>query len=156
MGVIDDTFLKYYQILTALRRGSLGPVSAAQLGLSLCQVRFQFVLSNLALANRNLPAIIWCFASRTRLASEQSRIDVSVSAVRYRALVFAAPQYFVAGNRLTECRGAVSVGAVSSVRGDATQILTVPSRGVSCIGSQGKQTRDGRMILSDEAKGVSL
>jgi hypothetical protein len=43
-----------------------------------------------------------------------------VSAVRNRALVFAAPQYFVAGNRLTECRGAVSVGAVSSVRGDAT------------------------------------
>ncbi len=57
-----------------------------------------------------------------------------MSAVRYRALVFAAPQYFVAGNRLTECRGAVSVGAVSSARGDATQILTVPSRGCPVSG----------------------
>ncbi len=70
MGVIDDTFLKYYQILTALRRGSLGSSFSGGLGLSRRQVRFQFVLSNLALANRNLPAIIWCFVSRTRLASE--------------------------------------------------------------------------------------
>jgi hypothetical protein len=29
------------------------------------------ILSNFALANGNLPAIIWCFASRTRLASVQ-------------------------------------------------------------------------------------
>jgi hypothetical protein len=28
-----------------------------------------FVFSNLALANRDLPAIIWCFARRTRLAN---------------------------------------------------------------------------------------
>jgi len=62
-----------------------------------------------------------------------------VSAVRNRALVFAAPQYFVAGNRLTECRGAVSVGAVSSVRGDATSSSYRSFEGVSCIGSQGKR-----------------
>jgi hypothetical protein len=30
---------------------------------------FNLFASNFALANWNLPAIIWCFASRTRLAS---------------------------------------------------------------------------------------
>jgi hypothetical protein len=46
--------------------------------------------------------------------------------VRYRAFVFAAPQYFVAGNRSTECRGAVSVGAVSPAHGDASQKILAP------------------------------
>jgi hypothetical protein len=73
---------------------------------------------NFALANSDLPAIIWCFASRISLAI--SKIDVSVPAVRYRALVFAAPRYFVAGNRSTEYRGAVSIGAVLPRRGGAS------------------------------------
>src|ERR1700694_4388895 len=57
-----------------------------------------------------------------------SRIDVSVSAVGYRAFVFAASRHFVAGNRSTECRGAVSVGASLLARGDASEILTVTSK----------------------------
>jgi hypothetical protein len=40
-------------------------------------------------------------------------IGISVLAVRYRAFVFAAPPYFVAGNRPAKYRGAVSVGALS-------------------------------------------
>jgi hypothetical protein len=58
--------------------------------------------------------MIWCFACRMRLAMcsrMNSRIDVSVLAVEYRAFVVAAPPYFVAGNRLSKYRGAVSVGA---------------------------------------------
>lgn len=51
-------------------------------------------------------------------------------AVRYRAFVFAAPQYFVAGNRPTEFRGAVSVGTVSSARGDASKNSYRPFEGV--------------------------
>jgi len=91
-----------------------------------------------------------------------------VWAVGYRAFVFAASPYFVAGNRSTECRGAVSVGVVSPARGDASKNSYRPLRGcpvsgvwyrvsgVECPVYQGKQTRDGRIILSDEAKGVSL
>jgi len=81
----------------------------------------------LALANRKLPAIIWCFVNRIRLAMS-SRIDVSVSAVGYRAFVFAASRHFVAGNRSTKCGGAVSVGASLLARGDASKILTVALR----------------------------
>jgi hypothetical protein len=54
-----------------------------------------------------------------------SRIDVAVSAVRLRAFVFAASRYFVAGNRPTEYRGAVSVGAAFTLRVDVSGILTV-------------------------------
>lgn len=57
-----------------------------------------------------------------------SRLDVSVSAVGYRAFVFAASRHFVAGNRSTEGRGAVSVGVSLLARGDASEILTVTSR----------------------------
>src|ERR1019366_3646597 len=78
--------------------------------------------------------------------------DVSVSAVRYRAFVFAAPPYFVAGNRPPECRGAVSVCAVCLRAATPARILTVPLRGcpvaVSCVPGQGKQTSGGRIILS--------
>src|ERR1019366_9892887 len=78
--------------------------------------------------------------------------DVSVSAVRYRAFVFAAPPYFVAGNRPPECRGAVSVCAVGLRAATPARILTVPLRGcpvaVSCVPGQGKQTSGGRIILS--------
>ena len=49
----------------------------------------------------------------------RTKVEVSVLAVRYRAFVFAAPQCFVTGNRPMECRGAVSVGKVSS----ASQLL---------------------------------
>jgi hypothetical protein len=98
-----------------------------------------FVFNNLALANWYLPAIIWCFACRTRLAS--SKIDVSVSAVRYRALVFAAPRYFVAGNRPTEFRGAVSVGAVSPARGAVSKKFLPSFEGVSCIPGQTDKRR---------------
>jgi len=57
-----------------------------------------------------------------------SRIDVSVPAVGYRAFVFAASRHFVAGNRSTECGGAVSVGASLLVRGGVSKILTVALR----------------------------
>jgi hypothetical protein len=66
---------------------------------------------NFSLANWNLPAIIWCFVTRTGMAIVEE-IDVSVS-VRYRAFVLAAPQHFAAENFAAECRGAVSVGVVS-------------------------------------------
>jgi hypothetical protein len=71
------------------------------------------LFSNLALANRNLPDIIWCFVDRTRLAS--SRIDVSVQQcdIAPSSSFFAAPQQFVAGKPSTECRGAVFVGTGS-------------------------------------------
>src|SRR5450759_4422652 len=123
-------FLKYYQILTASRRGSQGqgPRCVALIG-PWGHVRFQLVLSNFPLANRNLPAILFC-SSPGPGWRVRSRVDVSVSAVRYRAFVFAAPRYFVAGNRPPECRGAVSVGAVSPARtATPARILTVPSRG---------------------------
>jgi len=55
--------------------------------------------------------IIWCFANRILLAS--NRIDVSVLAVRHRAFVLAAPEYFVARNGSPKYRGAFSVGAFS-------------------------------------------
>ena len=58
------------------------------------------------------------------------KIDVAVSAVRNRAFVFAAPQYFVAGNRVTEYRGAVSFGAVQPARGDASRNSFRPFEGV--------------------------
>jgi len=67
-----------------------------------------------------LPTQIFLLSSGASLAEPRlaiSKIDVSVPAVRYRAFVFAAPQYFVAGNRSTEFRGAVSVGALSSACG---------------------------------------
>jgi hypothetical protein len=79
-------------------------------------IHFSSIFSNFALANRNLPAIIWCFAGQTGWRV-RSRIDVSVSAVRHHAFVFAAPPHFVAGIHPTQCRGAVSVGVVSSARG---------------------------------------
>ena len=51
-----------------------------------------------------------------------------MSAVGYCAFVFAASRHFVAGNRSTECRGAVFVGASLLARGDASEILTVALR----------------------------
>ncbi len=90
-----------------------------------------FIFSNLALANRNLPAIIWCFVSRTRLAS--SRIDVSVqqsdTAPSSSWLRLHSNSSRVKPS--TECRGAVSVGAVSSARGDASKKFFGPFEGVS-------------------------
>jgi hypothetical protein len=103
MGVIEDTASQilsntYGFIVISLRpqhgrnRSALPPSQIAI---------FPFI--NLALANCNLPAIIWCFARRNRLAIlpidmqqevKCSRIDVSVSAVVYRAFVFAAPSVF--------------------------------------------------------------
>jgi hypothetical protein len=64
---------------------------------------FFLTFNNFALANRNLPDIIWCFARQT--GGRSSSIDVSVLAVRYRALVFAAPQCFVADTRPAEMPG---------------------------------------------------
>jgi hypothetical protein len=64
-------------------------------------MRFQ-PFPHFALAKPNLPAIIWCFVSRTRLTSTQE-VDVSVSAVRHRAFVFEAPQDFATDNRASKC-----------------------------------------------------
>jgi len=94
---------------------------------------------------------------------ERATNCVSVLAVRYRAFVFAAPRDFVAGNPSTECRGAVSVGVVSPRAATLAKNSLRPFEGVPLIDCsipstqiQGKQTRDERIILSDEAKGVSL
>ncbi len=75
-----------------------------------------------------------------------------MSAVRYRAFVFAASRYFVAANRPTECRGAVSVGAVSLARGDASKNFYRPFEGVpryrvsgtECLVSSVRHTRANR------------
>jgi hypothetical protein len=53
-----------------------------------------------------------------------------VAVVRYRAFVFAAPRYFVACNRPTEYRGAVSLGAALPARGDASKNSYRPFEGV--------------------------
>ena len=132
MGVIDDTGFSILSNTYGLwsRRSGLG---SHGLGGGLGQGSNSYpcgcrqTVNNFALANRNLPAIIWCFVNRIRLAMS-SRIDVSVPAVGYRAFVFAASRHFVAGNRSTECRGAVSVGASLFVRGDVGKILTVALR----------------------------
>src|SRR3984893_157957 len=83
-----------------------------------------------------------------RLAMSSS-IDVSVSAVGYRAFVFAASRHFVAGNRSTKCRGAVSVGASLLARRRQRDSYRRFER-VPCIGcpvKRGKQKRGGRIIL---------
>jgi hypothetical protein len=70
-----------------------------------------------------LPIKIFLLLSGASLAGlgwRATGINVSVAAVRHRAFVFAAPLYFVAGNRSTKYRGAVSVGTSSSARGDVT------------------------------------
>jgi hypothetical protein len=85
-------------------------------------------LNNFALANRNLPAIIWCFARQTGWRT--SKIDVSVLAVRYRALVFAAPQCFVAGTRPAEMPG-------SRFRWRAIARARRRHAGNSCVRSRG-------------------
>jgi len=106
-----------------------------------------FVFSNLALAKRKVPAIIWCFARRTRWASS-NRIDVSVSAVRYRAFVFAAPPYFVAGNPPTKHRGAVSVGSVCPPAATPQKFFR-PFEGVSCSGVLWTRTRANRQVAEE-------
>jgi hypothetical protein len=45
---------------------------------------------------------------------------------------FAAPRYFVAGNRPTKYKGAVSVGALSPARSDVDQNSNRPFEGLSC------------------------
>ena len=76
-----------------------------------------------------------------------------MSAVVNRAFVFAASPHFVAGNCSTRCRGAVSVGALSPARGNASKKFLRRFEGMP---ASGKLTSDGRIILSDEGKGVSL
>jgi len=74
MGMIEDTgfsnIIKYLRLFTELR-------SRFQMG-HLCRgfsvwpgvtSRNRRIFCNFSLANWNLPAIIWCFVSRTRLAS---------------------------------------------------------------------------------------
>jgi hypothetical protein len=53
------------------------------------------------------------FAKHVREPVGEIRIDLSVLAVRHRAFVCAAPQYFAANNHSPECRGAFSIGAFS-------------------------------------------
>jgi hypothetical protein len=80
-------------------------------------------VSSLFSATSLLPTGIFLLSSGASSAGPgwrvSSKVDVSVSAVRYRAFVFAAPQYFVAGNRPSKYKGAVSVGAVSPAHGNA-------------------------------------
>jgi len=62
--VIDDTFLKSYQILTVSGGGRAGPLPSSATS-SAAQGHILFLFGNLMLANRNLPAMIWCFVGRT-------------------------------------------------------------------------------------------
>jgi hypothetical protein len=122
VGAIEDTsfssIIRYLRLFVETRRVAKLP---AKRNLNGTPFKVRMGSSNFSLANWNLPAIIFCLPSgpgwRVR-----SRIDVSVAAVGYRAFVFAAPPFFVAGNRSTGCKGAVSVGVVSSARGDASNI----------------------------------
>ena len=86
--------------------------------------------------------------------------------MRYRAFVFvvAAPQQFVAGNALDGMPGSrfCWYGFVCMQQRQLKKFLR-PFEGVPCgvrpisqANKQGKQTSGGRIILSDEAKGVSL
>ena len=88
-----------------------------------------FVFNNLALANRNLPAIIWCFVNRTRLA--KSKIDVSVQQCDIAPSSSCCGSTAVSSRAMPsmECRGAVSVGTVSSARSDASKKFLRPLRG---------------------------
>src|ERR1035438_4520892 len=89
---------------------------------------FFLTFNNSALANRNLPDIILCFARQTGWRS--GSIDVSVLAVRYRALVFAAPQCFVAGTRPAEMPGSCfRWRAISSEHGGAKSEILATVRG---------------------------
>jgi hypothetical protein len=87
-----------------------------------------FVFSNLALANRDLPAIIWCFVSRTGWRAT-SRIDVSVRHFDIAPSFSRLHSISSEGNRPTEYRGAVSVGAVRFRAATPEKVLTVPLRG---------------------------
>jgi predicted pyridoxine 5'-phosphate oxidase superfamily flavin-nucleotide-binding protein len=95
---------------------------------------------NLALANWNLPAIIWCFASLDRLVilqqsaagtsvrSEQDRrfrVSSRLSRLRFRGSTSVLSRATARRN----ARGAVSVGAVSSVARQRDDILDVALRG---------------------------
>ncbi len=151
MGVIDDTG---FSIIIKYLRLSVELAGSVPFDRSQGHVRSQFVLSNFPLANRNLPAIISCSSPGPGWRAT-TRVDASVSAVGYRAFVFAASPYFVAGNRSTECRGAVSVGVVSPARGDASNnflpsFVRMPRfriSGIECPVHQGRPASDGRIIL---------
>ena len=56
---------------------------------------------NFALANGKVPDIIWC-SSAVGLTTKQ-KVDVFCAAVRYRAIVFAAPLCFVSGLCPAKC-----------------------------------------------------
>src|SRR5271154_33177 len=127
-----------------------------------------FVFNNLALANRNLPDIIWCFVNRTRLAN--SRIDVSVQQCDIAPSASWLRLHSSSSRAMPsmECRGAVSVGTFvgSTHPCAATPVKKFLRRFEGVPGSarpifpgrtqQGKPTSGGRIILSDKAKGVSL
>jgi hypothetical protein len=80
-----------------------------------------FVSNNLALANRNLPDIIWCFVSRTRLA--KNKIDVSVQQCDIAPPSSLLRLHSSSSRAMPsmECRGAVSVGTVLSARSSANK-----------------------------------
>jgi hypothetical protein len=85
---------------------------------------------NFPLANPNFADIIWCFASRTRLAS--SRIDVSVSAVEYCAFVFRGSTALRRGQPRNGMPGSrFCWRSLGSARGDAGKDSCVRSRGCS-------------------------
>lgn len=72
-------------------------------GLIQGHIRFR-LLGNIS----HLPSGIFLLLSGASLAGpgwrSRVKVDVSVLAVRYRAFVFAAPEYFSTGNRLVRCR----------------------------------------------------
>ena len=143
MGVIDDTGFsilsntyglpsRHSGLGSKVLGGGLSPGSYSFPGvLSDLSAMSQQSLSNFALANRNLPAIIWCFVNRTGwrvTRSEQAGLTFPCQQWDIAPSFSRLLRHFVAGNRSTECRGAVSIGASLLARGDASKILTVALR----------------------------
>jgi hypothetical protein len=117
-----------------------------------------FPFINLALANCNLPAIIWCFASLDRLVilrqnaagtsvdvqqDRRFRVSSRLSRLRFRGSSSVSSRPTARRN----AKGAVSVGAVSSVARQRDHILDVALRGCAaalfrvCLSCKSKQIR---------------
>jgi len=104
-------------------------------------VGFPFILRNFALANWNLPAIIFC-SSPGHGWRVRNRIDVSVLAVGNRAFVFAASPYFVAGNLFDEMQGSRFCWCGSARARQRQQKILASFRGGARIGQIDKRRKN--------------
>jgi hypothetical protein len=116
---MEVTFLKSYQILTAFRVTTLVTVGPVPFRVTkpnghIRYRSFQVSATVFKLLSCQLESSCYYLGLRWPDPVGECAADcVSVSAVRYRAFVFAAPQHRAAGNRPAKCRGAVPVGVVS-------------------------------------------